>query len=520
IRMHTAIILATALSLLLLQISAQQTENEVSHSTSVAGMVKLLDVESKLIENLDNYATQLERKLEAVRSYVADMRAENDKAKQQTESYLSNPLNAFALIRRMHQDWLYWRLYMEQPVGHEQAAYVPQMQQHLPTSTDLEEAAASIHRIQLTYDMKAADMSSGLLNGRQYNVSLSSLDRYALGKHHFDRQNFGEACQWIYQAIQWLDGKNKLPRPLALDRAELFQLYGEALIKMNRFNDALQVFNNAVAFKQDNAQLLQRRLEVEALTRTNAHLPPQRYSIPQPGAYELGCRGGYPSKSNLYCFYNHTTSAFLRLAPIKMELLALDPYMVLYHDIVTSKEIQELQYYAVPNLMRATVFDAKTGRNNVVKTRTSKVTWLPDAHSELTRRLNRRITDMTGFDMYGSEMLQVMNYGLGGHYDKHFDYFNATTAPELTKMNGDRIATVLFYLTDVEQGGATVFPNIGKAIFPKRGTAVMWYNLRHDGNGDPQTQHAACPVIVGSKWATTKWIRERQQLFTRPCEKM
>ncbi|ALC47610.1 CG31021, partial [Drosophila busckii] len=118
----------------------------------------MLDVESKLIENLDNYATQLERKLEAVRSYVADMRAENDKAKQQTESYLSNPLNAFALIRRMHQDWLYWRLYMEQPVGHEQAAYVPQMQQHLPTSTDLEEAAASIHRIQLTYDMKAADM--------------------------------------------------------------------------------------------------------------------------------------------------------------------------------------------------------------------------------------------------------------------------------------------------------------------------------------------------------------------------
>lgn len=28
----------------------------------------------------------------------------------------------------------------------------------------------------------------------------------------------------------------------------------------------------------------------------------------------------------------------------------------------------------------------------------------------------------------------------------------------------------------------------------------MWYNLRHNNDGDPQTLHAACPVIVGSKW--------------------
>lgn len=52
----------------------------------------------------------------------------------------------------------------------------------------------------------------------------------------------------------------------------------------------------------------------------------------------------------------------------------------------------------------------------------------------------------------------------------------------------------------MEQGGATVFPNIEKAVFPKTGTAVLWYNLKHDGKGDTQTLHAACPVIVGSKW--------------------
>jgi len=144
------------------------------------------------------------------------------------------------------------------------------------------------------------------------------------------------------------------------------------------------------------------------------------------GPYEKGCRGQFPIKSQLHCLYNNTNSPFLRLAPLKMELVGLDPYMVIYHDVISPSEILELQSQAAPVLKRATVFQHATGRNAVVKTRTSKVTWLPDILSPLTYRLNKRISDMTGFDLYGSEMLQMMNYGLGGHYDKHYDFFNSS----------------------------------------------------------------------------------------------
>ena len=90
----------------------------------------------------------------------------------------------------------------------------------------------------------------------------------------------------------------------------------------------------------------------------------------------------------------------------------------------------------------------------------------------------------------------------------HFDFL---------KMNNDRIATMLIYENNVEQGGATVFPHLGIAISPKKGSATFWYNLLQNGKGDEMTMHAACPVLSGTKWVSNIWIHERGQEKNRPC---
>ena len=43
-------------------------------------------------------------------------------------------------------------------------------------------------------------------------------------------------------------------------------------------------------------------------------------------------------------------------------------------------------------------------------------------------------------------------------------------------------------------------------VKPVKGTAVLFYNLLEDGNGDDLALHAALPVIKSEKWLANFWV--------------
>lgn len=61
--------------------------------------------------------------------------------------------------------------------------------------------------------------------------------------------------------------------------------------------------------------------------------------------------------------------------------------------------------------------------------------------------MSQRVEDMTGLSIETSEELQVVNYGIGGHYEPHYDFARKEEVNAFKSLgSGNRIATLIFYM--------------------------------------------------------------------------
>lgn len=206
-----------------------------------------------------------------------------------------------------------------------------------------------------------------------------------------------------------------------------------------------------------------------------------------------------------------------------VEVISWEPRAFVYHNFLTKEECDYLIDIAKPNMHKSTVVDSETGKSKDSRVRTSSGTFIARGRDNIVRNIEKRIADFTFIPVEHGEGLQVLHYEVGQKYEPHYDYF----LDEFNTQNGgQRIATILMYLTDVEEGGETVFPaakgNIssvpwwnelsdcgkkGLSIKPKRGDALLFWSMKPDATLDPSSLHGGCPVIKGNKWSSTKWIR-------------
>lgn len=196
-------------------------------------------------------------------------------------------------------------------------------------------------------------------------------------------------------------------------------------------------------------------------------------------------------------------------------------------------------------------------------TRTSDNAWdmsSPDAKPIIDRSFDvARLPNKRMFQ----DGLQLVRYQVRQAYNSHHDYF-----PPRRNDNGfnfdakwggsNRLLTIFLYISDVEMGGQTVFPqvpalsdeNLGKlspelrellmshkmpyenvteivndlfpkgtwqpgmvrdcytklSIRPRKGAALMFYSMKPDLGMEPRSMHGGCPVLKGTKWGANMWL--------------
>ena len=155
--------------------------------------------------------------------------------------------------------------------------------------------------------------------------------------------------------------------------------------------------------------------------------------------------------------------------------------------------------------------------------------------------------------------IQVLRYNIGQAYIAHTDFFPPGTSDDhnwdSTDGGTNRLATLFLYLSDVEEGGQTVFPHADPptganatsllerniiqgehnskktseaasglfkehswqktmvdqcysklAILPRKGNAILFYSQGPGGKLDDESLHGGCPVLSGQKWAANLWV--------------
>ncbi|KAK2161531.1 hypothetical protein LSH36_115g12005 [Paralvinella palmiformis] len=237
--------------------------------------------------------------------------------------------------------------------------------------------------------------------------------------------------------------------------------------------------------------------------------PEEGFSIPEEekelgiNIYHQLCRGkAKKSVQNLFCEVHYGTVPYYFWWNV--EHLHLEPRITMIYNIVSDAESERIKAAAKSELKRAAVISPTTGEYIITKNRLGRHMWLDNWQTDsLATGLGTRLTEATGLDCHqGAEDLQVAVYGIGGLYVPHYDYSRDKFKHGETRGRkmGDRLATLMIYLSDVQAGGATVFPLLSVAASPVKNAALFWYNLKADGRGLVESLHGGCPVLLGHKW--------------------
>jgi len=164
---------------------------------------------------------------------------------------------------------------------------------------------------------------------------------------------------------------------------------------------------------------------------------------------------------------------------------------------------------AWPLLAPSQAFDPETGTGHRMRLRTSDDAQIdPLIEDVALRLLQRRLCALSGQPLAHAEPAVVLRYRPGQEYRLHRDLLPPSTLADPQQgRGGQRVATVIAYLTAVEAGGETDFPRRHLRVPPVPGQALVFRNLRPDGSVDEDSLHAGLPVQRGEKWIATLWVR-------------
>jgi prolyl 4-hydroxylase len=179
---------------------------------------------------------------------------------------------------------------------------------------------------------------------------------------------------------------------------------------------------------------------------------------------------------------------------------------VVLKDIITEDEAKYIIQYAKDRFAASQLvgdFEDKSIRD-------SETCWIKK-HDKVVNKVIQRICTLVDKPYENAEDLQVVRYKTNGMYKPHHDACcdSNEQCEEFLKRGGQRVRTIVIYLTDDFEGGETNFPTLNKSYKPSKYSGILFYPLdSKDNTCHPHALHEGSPVTRGVKMICNVWIRE------------
>ncbi|KAI4885450.1 hypothetical protein NFI96_014406 [Prochilodus magdalenae] len=436
-------------------------------------MATLKVMEQNLVDNFIDFITEEAAYLEKLRSVQHDL--EIRKNIERTEPELSDPVAAYRLMWRLRDAWetIFESIKLSPIWGYQEQ--LKKESHHLPDQVDIDGVAHGIIQLQRICNLYPQDIWITKVpeTGR---VDLNLDEIFHLGRMAYELKNFQHAFLWFNRSfIHNLECENKR----RFTKSELFEYLGSSAYEFGSLLHAIHYTKELLNLDPTNLEA-RHRLDYYESKRASHISYPDILTLEKTSSrtYEALCRGEAKSrrKRQLTCRYS-TVGGNPRLmyTPVKEEEEWDEPQIMRYHNVVSDTEIELLKNLSrplvwefpsskpSPELKRSKViYDEGLGESY---DRVSQSTWINEEHDPVVSRITQRLSDITGMDMESAEIMKVLNYGISGYFEPHYDAL----------------------MSDVSIGGATVFPKIGASLKPQK--LVSYGCMREDRNsGD----HALC----------------------------
>ena len=176
-----------------------------------------------------------------------------------------------------------------------------------------------------------------------------------------------------------------------------------------------------------------------------------------------------------------------------------------YDNFISPELCDKIIEISKPLLKRSTIVNKK--QIDKIRTSTSASLKINDD----IKIIDEQINNLLGIPIEFYEELQVVNYKPGQLYAPHYDACGINDdycKQEFNKLGGiNRYATFIIYLNDNMTGGETEFPNKNINFAPKKGKAVLFFNLNDDYTDVRlNSLHGGKSPKTGEKWICNKWI--------------